>query len=112
MFLVVLAAVAAVAFYDVPSNAATVNGVGISRSTFNADLNDISNDSVFQCYLSASLALRSENQSSLPAIGGAGVGKTVTTRFSAFWLSELVNDELVAQLAAYASRPAGATTPD
>jgi hypothetical protein len=100
LFLVVLAAVAAVAFYDVPSNAATVNGVGISRSTFNADLNDISNDSVFQCYLSASLALRSENQSSLPAIGGAGVGRTVTTRFSAFWLSELVNDELVAQLAA------------
>jgi len=97
---VVVAAVVAVAAFDVPSNAATVNGVGISRATLNSDLGVISATPTYQCYLAASLALRSQNLVSLPAVGGSGLGQTVTTRFADYWLSTLVNDELIEQLAA------------
>lgn len=95
-----VAAVVAVAAFDVPSNAATVNGVGISRATLNSDLGVISATPTYQCYLAASLALRSQNLASLPAVGGSGLGQTVTTRFADLWLSTLVNNQLIEQLAA------------
>lgn len=98
LFLAVLAAVVAVAAFDVPSDAATVNGVGISRSTLNSDLAVIAATPTYQCYLAAGLALSSQNLARLPAIEGAGVGKTVTTRFADYWLSALVNNELIEQL--------------
>ena len=100
LFLVVLAAAVAVAAFDVPSDAATVNGVGISRATLNSDLGVIEATPTYQCYLSASLALQSQNLAMLPSIGGAGGAKTVNTRFADFWLSQLVNNELIDQLAA------------
>jgi hypothetical protein len=100
LFLVVLAAVVAVAAFDVPSDAATVNGVGISRATLNSDLGVIEAAPTYQCYLAASLALQSQNLAMLPAIKGAGGAKTVNTRFADFWLSQLVNNELIDQLAA------------
>jgi hypothetical protein len=100
LFLVVLAAVVAVAAFDVPSDAATVNGVGISRATLNSDLGVIQSTPTYQCYLAASLALQSQNLARLPAIEGAGGAKTVNTRFADFWLSQLVNNELIDQLAA------------
>jgi hypothetical protein len=99
LFLVVLAAVVAVAAFDVPSDAATVNGVGITRATLNSDLAVIAAAPTFQCYLAASLAVRSQNLAQLPAIKGEGVAKTVTTRFADYWLSQLVNNELIDQLA-------------
>jgi parvulin-like peptidyl-prolyl isomerase len=100
LLLVVLAAVVAVAAFDVPSDAATVNGVGISRATLDADLGVIQAAPTYQCYLAASLALQSQDLAMLPAIGGAGIAKTVNTRFADFWLDQLVDNELIAQLAA------------
>jgi hypothetical protein len=100
LFLVVLAAVVAVAAFDVPSDAATVNGVGISRATLNSDLGVIEATPTYQCYLAASEALQSQNLGMLPAIEGGGIAKTVNTRFADFWLNQLVNNELIAQLAA------------
>jgi hypothetical protein len=99
LLLVVLAAVVAVAAFDVPSNAATVNGVGISRATLNSDLGVIQATPTYECYLAASLALRSQNEAALPAIQGQGIDKTVSTRFADYWLSQLVNDELIEQVA-------------
>ena len=83
-----------------PSDAATVNGVGISRSTLNSDLRTIADTPAFQCYLAASLAVRSDDLASLPAVAGGGGSKTVSTRFADYWLSQLVNNELIDQLAA------------
>jgi PPIC-type PPIASE domain len=98
LLLVVLAAAVAVAAFDVPSDAATVNGVGISRTTLNSDLNVIAATPTYQCYLAASLALRSQDLARLPTLKGDGVDKTVTTRFADYWLSQLVNDQLIDQL--------------
>jgi len=100
LFLVVVAAAVAVAAFEVPSDAATVNGVGISRSTLNSDLGVIAATPTYQCYLAASLALRSEDLAELPALKGDGIAKTVTTRFADYWLSQLVNNELIDQLVA------------
>ena len=100
LLLVVLAAAVAVAAFDVPSDAATVNGVGISRTTLNSDLNVIAATPTYECYLAASLALRSQDLARLPALKGDGLDKTVTTRFADYWLSQLVNNELIDQLVA------------
>jgi parvulin-like peptidyl-prolyl isomerase len=74
--------------------------VGISRATLNSDLGVIQSTPTYECYLAASLALQSQDLATLPALEGAGGAKTVNTRFADFWLSQLVNNELIEQLAA------------
>ncbi len=107
--LVLIAAVAAVvaaAAFTVPSNAASINGSQISQQTLNENLSVIAQSEGFQCYLYASEALSGTTQSGNFPIEGVGVpaGTTNPSTFNAlftrYWLSELLNDQLVAQVVA------------
>ncbi len=98
---VVLAAGAVVAAgsFSVPSQAATVNGVSISRATLDAQLEAIADDAAFSCYLAASVAVRSGGLATLPSISGSATS-TFDTAFVDFWLSQQVDDLLIEGLAA------------
>ncbi len=85
--------------FSVPSPAAVVDGTSISRNTLNAELEAIASNSVFSCYLQASVAVRSGNSASLPSISGSSSG-SFDTAFVDFWLSQRVDDLLVERLAA------------
>jgi parvulin-like peptidyl-prolyl isomerase len=85
--------------FSVPSPAATVNGVSISRTDLNDQLNTISENAVFGCYLQASVAVRSSSLASLPPVSGSG-SETFNTAFVDFWLEQQINNLLVEQLAA------------
>ncbi len=97
---VATATVVVVGAFSVPSPAATVNGVSISRSDLNAQLNTIAENPAFGCYLDASVAVRSSNLASLPQMSGSGTG-TFNTAFVDFWLEQQINNLLVEQLAAH-----------
>jgi|SRR5271166_1088697 len=104
VLLVVVVAVVAVAAFRIPSDAATVNGTGISQSTLNADLTAIGRSTGYQCLLNAQVAVQTNGQS--PAIIVYGVGssqanpQSFAMGFTDGWLQELIRNELVAQLAA------------
>jgi hypothetical protein len=83
----------------VPADAATVNGTGISRATLNADLAAINQNPAYRCYLAANIDVRSSGQASLPVVNGSGVAGTYNTGFVDFWLSQMINNTLVQNLA-------------
>ena len=101
----VIAGGLAAAAFTVPSDAASVNGHGISVSSLNGELAAIGASPEYQCYLQASVVLDSQGQSQLPAIGGVGqaggpgAGGTYNAAFVRYWLSRMVSTELVAQQA-------------
>jgi hypothetical protein len=103
LLLVIGVAVAAAAF-RVPSNAGTVNGVGIGQSSFNADLVAIANSTDFQCYLDARIVVQSQGQvNGLPIFGVASSQanpQNFTTDFAGYWLGQRINSELLEQMAA------------
>jgi hypothetical protein len=101
-----VAAVVAAAAFTVPSNAGSVNGSQVSQQTLNENLSAIARSEGFQCYLYASEALAGTTQSGNFPIEGIGVpaGSTNPSTFNAsftrYWLSELLNDQLVAGVVA------------
>lgn len=103
VLLLVVAAVVAVAAFNVPSEAASVNGSGISQQSLDADLSAIAGSTGYQCYLGADLLLGGATTSPFP-VYGAGASTTdpatYNTTFAKYWLTEMLSDELVAQVAA------------
>ena len=106
VLLVVLAGGVAAAALTVPSNAATVNGSGISQQNLNSDVNAIAGSAEYQCYLNSEEYLSSEGNEQLPPVIGAGTGQyagdhpTATSAFVANYLETEIGHELVLQLAA------------
>jgi parvulin-like peptidyl-prolyl isomerase len=100
LVVLVLAGAIAAAAFSVPSPAVSVNGDTISRTTVNQDLSTIDQNAAFHCYLAADVAVRSNGGASVPSLGGTGVGGTYSTQFVDYWLSQLVDDLLIEQLAA------------
>jgi len=100
--LVVAAALVVVAAFQVPSDAATVNGASISQQSLDANLSAIAGSSGFQCYLGVGLELAQENTSGLFPVYGAGASEsdptTYNTAFVRYWLTQMLSDELVAQV--------------
>jgi parvulin-like peptidyl-prolyl isomerase len=106
LLLLVLGAIVAVAAFSVPANAFTVNGTGLAQSTFNSDLQTIANNTGYQCYLNAQLALASEGQAQQFIYSGVGANSqsggngTYAMTFVRYWMGQLVNGEVVEQAAA------------
>ena len=105
VLLLLIAAGLAAAAFTVPSDAATVNGHGITVSSLNGDLAAIDASPGYQCYLQASVLLDSQGQAQLPAIAGVsrsgapGSGGTYDAAFVRYWLGRMVSTELVTQQA-------------
>ena len=106
VLLVVLAGGVAAAAFTVPSNAATVNGTGISQQDLNSDVNAIASSTYYQCYLNSQEYLSSEGSQELPPVLGAGTGQyagdhpTATSAFVASYLETDIGHELLLQVAA------------
>jgi hypothetical protein len=106
LLLIVLAGGLAAAAFTVPSNAATVDGIGIGQNQLSSDLSAIANSSQYQCLLNAQQAVGSGGASTLPPIDGAGqsVGTgshaTITAGFAGTYLDTLIGHQLVFELAA------------
>jgi len=102
--LVAVAVVVALGAFMVPSNAATVNGTGISQATLNADLTAIAKSTGYQCILNAQVAVQTNGQSSGLIVYGVGSSQanpnSFAMGFTDGWLQELIRGELVSQLAA------------
>ena len=118
LLVVVVAGVIAAAF-AVPANAVTVNGTAVTQASLNADLAAIAHSPAYQCYLNASQAVASNGTSPLPGVAGAGLGAagsasaapsgtgvngipaggggTYNTAFVDSWLSQRVDEILIAQ---------------
>jgi hypothetical protein len=105
VLLIVLAGGLAWAAFAVPSNAATVNGAGISQQDLNSDVNAIAGSAYYQCYLNSQAYLSSQGSEQLPSVVGAGTGQnvgdhpTATTAFTANYLETKIGHQLVLQLA-------------
>jgi hypothetical protein len=105
-FLLLMAAVVAlvaVAAFEVPAPAASVNGVGVSRQSLDADLSAIAGSTGYQCYIEAGLQLEDGAQSTtgLFPVTGVGTGpSTYNTAFVTYWLTQMLSDQLVAQVLA------------
>ena len=104
--LIVLAGGLAWAAFAVPSNAATVNGAGISQQDLNSDVHAIAGSAYYQCYLNSETYLSSNGSEQLPSVVGAGTGQyagdhpTATTAFVANYLETEIGHELLLQAAA------------
>ena len=105
VLLIVLAGGVAAAALSVPSNAATVNGTGISQQDLNSDVHAIAGSASYQCYLNSQEYLSSSGSQQLPPVVGAGTGQyagdhpTATTAFVANYLETKIGHQLVLQLA-------------
>ncbi|HEX4083011.1 MAG TPA: hypothetical protein VHX40_08620 [Acidimicrobiales bacterium] len=106
VLIVAVGAVVAAAAFTVPSNAGSVNGTPVSQQTLNENLSAIAGSEGFQCYLYAQEALSGTTQSGNFPIEGVGVPagttnpSTFNASFTRYWLSELLNDQLVAGVVA------------
>jgi hypothetical protein len=106
VLLIVVAGGLAAAAFAVPSNAATVNGVGISQQRLNSGLASIAKSTDYQCFLNAEEAVGTQGQTGLPPIHGAGVQdgttslSTVSTSYASNYLNTLIVHQLVLDLAA------------
>lgn len=97
---IIVGGVVAGGAFSVPANAITVDGVSVSRATLDQDLATIENNQAFDCYLDASVQLRSSEQAGLPSITGAANTSAYNTSFVDFWLSQQINNLLIEDLAA------------
>jgi hypothetical protein len=107
--LIVVGVVVVAGAFSVPATAVTVDGVSITRATLDQDLATIKQNPAFGCYLDASVAVRSEDGTGLASIDGSGASGTYSTAFVDFWLSELVNNLLIQDLASRQHLPLDAT---
>ena len=105
VLLIVLAGGLAWAAFSVPSNAATVNGTGISQANLNSDVSAIADSAYYQCYLNSEAYLSSNGSEQLPSVVGAGTGQyagdhpTATTGFTANYLETEIAHQLLLQVA-------------
>jgi hypothetical protein len=105
VLLVILAGGLAWAAFSVPSNAATVNGAGISQQDLNSDVSAIAGSPYYQCYLNSETYLSSNGSEQLPSVVGAGTGQyagdhpTATTGFTANYLETKIGHQLLQQVA-------------
>ncbi|MGH8996995.1 MAG: hypothetical protein ACRDYB_13375, partial [Acidimicrobiales bacterium] len=97
--LVIVGAVVAVGAVSVPANAVTVDGVSISRATLNQDLSAIQQSPAFNCYLDASVAVRSNGAAQVPPVAGPGSSSAYNTSFVDFWLGQQINNLLIEHVA-------------
>ena len=98
--LVVLAAVVAVAAFDVPKNAATVNGVGVPRATLNADMTAVAKSPGYQCLVNAQVRAQGAGPVTIYGVGSSAQDPdSFATSFAAGELQGLIRNELVQQLA-------------
>ncbi len=110
VLLIVLAGGLAWAAFSVPSNAATVNGTGISQADLNSDVSAIADSAYYQCYLNSEAYLSSNGSEQLPSVVGAGTGQyagdhpTATTGFTANYLETEIGHQLLLQVAEQAQR--------
>ena len=106
ILLVLVAGGLAWAAFAVPTNAAVVNGVGISQHLLDSDVTAIADSPYYQCYLNAQEYLESNAEGLLPLVAGVGFGSTdglhptATTAFVASYLDTAVGHQLVLELAA------------
>ena len=106
--IVVTAAVAIGIAYAVPSNAAVVNGAGLSTSVVQSDLDAMANNSAYLCYLNASALVRSNGTSGLSSVKGATPG-TYSSNFVTLWMNQEITRTLLEQKASSAGIPEPST---
>ncbi len=104
LLLLVVAAGLAVASLGVSNTAATVNGAAISQSSLDADLTAIAASPQYQCFLGVQHILNSGPGAPaiLPVNGVGGTPDssspaTYNTAFVRFWLSQMMENEVVSQ---------------
>jgi hypothetical protein len=106
VLLIVLAGGLAAAAFVVPSNAASVNGVSISKQELNSDLDAIAGSTDYQCFLDGDEAVATGGETTLPSIDGTGQSgagtshRTVSTAFAAYYLDTQIGHQLVFEVAA------------
>jgi parvulin-like peptidyl-prolyl isomerase len=106
VLLLFLAGGLAAASLSVPSNAAVVNGQGISQDQLTSDVTAIAKSPEYQCYLNADEELTTQGQQQLPPVDGAGsqastgAHTTASTAFTASYLGQTINQAVVLQVAA------------
>ena len=94
----VTAAVAIGIGYASPSNAAVVNGTGLSESEVHADLEAVSSNNAYLCYLNAKALIASNGQSGLGSVNGASPG-TWSSGFVTLWMNQEITRTLLHQQA-------------
>jgi hypothetical protein len=105
VLLIVLAGGVATASFLVPSHAATVNGSSVSQAVLSSDVSAIAGSPYYQCYLNSEAYLSSNGSEQLPSVVGAGTSQyagdhpTATASFTSYYLSQEVNQQLVAEVA-------------
>ncbi|MGH8979700.1 MAG: peptidyl-prolyl cis-trans isomerase [Acidimicrobiales bacterium] len=100
LFLVVAAAVALAGIY-LPSDAATVGSVRISRQSLDSDLSAIAQSPGYTCFLSEEREI--SGGSPVPMLGAgtaSAKGGVYDTTFVDSWLGSIVTDHVATQLAA------------
>ncbi|HLG67038.1 MAG TPA: peptidylprolyl isomerase [Acidimicrobiales bacterium] len=106
LFAAAVAAGVLAASLTVSSDAATVNGTGITRSSLDGDLAAIAASQPYQCYLAAQVSLDTQDMAQLPPVAGAGGLSpdghqgTFDSAFVDYWMNRMVGETVVAQLAA------------
>jgi len=96
VLLVVIAGLLVWAGVGGAQNAATVNGSAISSDTLNSQLSAIAHSTEYQCYLNANATVQGQSAEAIEGVGGSS---TVATAFATSWLSQLIEVELVRQVA-------------
>ena len=96
--IVIVVSATLVLFPTKPTNAATVNGAKITRTSLNADLTAIAANSSFACY--AALSYSKASGQTLLGINGA-TSRTFSTDFAAYWLSERIGGLAAEQYVAH-----------
>ncbi len=105
VLLIVLAGGLAAAALLLPTNAAVVNGTGISQQSLNSDVNAIAGSPPYQCYLNSQDYLSSNGAASLPPVAGAGTTQnagehsSANSGFVATYLDTQIGHQLVQQIA-------------
>jgi hypothetical protein len=106
VLLVLLAGGVVAAAFVIPTNAATVNGAGISQSQLNSNVRAVADSPEYQCFLNSDAYLSSQGNAEAPPVTGAGTGQnpgdhpTATSVFASESLQQEIQQEAIAQLAA------------
>jgi hypothetical protein len=106
VLLVLLAGGVVAAAFAIPTNAAQVNGAGISQSQLNANVRAVADSPEYQCFLNSDAYLSSQGAAEAPPVTGAGTGQnpgdkpTATSVFVSESLQQEIQQEAIAQLAA------------
>ncbi len=98
VLLALLAAALAGVVFGVPSNAATVNGVPITQSHLRSDLGTISKSPGYQCIAISSRTQAGQSPFTTSYVG-AGGSSMVPSQIAAWWLTQLIQDQVIIQQA-------------